>query len=113
MKYEVLKESRKDNTKTRKKQLRNPCVYNPCRNSKPHKESRKGFMLRRMGIPKMVFTREPLSKVEIKKELFKNFKELLEKMEKGNSRDEAIEFVKSHLPHFAEEIRSGLESTNA
>jgi len=70
-------------------------------------------MLRRMGVPKMVFTQEPLSKVKIKKEPFKNFKELLEKMEKANFQDQAIEFVGSHHPHFVEEIRSGLESTNA
>jgi len=53
-----------------------------------------------------------LSKVEIKKEPFKNFKELLEKMEKVNPQDEAIEFIGSHHPHFAGEIRSGLKSTN-
>ena len=70
-------------------------------------------MLRRMGIPKMVFTQEPLSKVEIKKEPFKNLKELLEKMENANFQDEAIEFIRSHHPHFVEEIRSGLKSTNA
>jgi len=51
--------------------------------------------------------------LRLKKELFKNFEELLEKMEKANSQDEAIEFIKSRHPHFAEEIMSGPRSTNA
>jgi len=114
MKYEALKEViEKMTQKSEKKELRNPYLNNPCRDSKPHNESRKGFMLRRMGIPKMVFTQEPLSKVEIKKEPFKNFKELLEKMENANFQNEAIEFIRSHHSHFVEEIRSGLKSTNA
>ena len=56
------------------------------------------------------------AKLRLKKELFKNFKELLEKMEKANSQDEAkqilleaIESIKSHHPHFAEEIKSKLD----
>ena len=51
--------------------------------------------------------------MRLKKKPFKNFKELLEKMEKANFQDEAIEFINFHHPHFVEEIRSRLKSTNA
>jgi len=51
--------------------------------------------------------------LRLKKEPFKNLKELLEKMENANFQDEAIEFIRSHHPHFVEEIRSRLKSTNA